>query len=92
MSEPNIGEEFSVELNRYGRVDPCPFCGDPQAEHQTMRYNGPGSPPSYMAVCGNCGAVGPHGFGRERGDHFGAREDAVRVWNNRAALGTAAKE
>ena len=64
--------------------EPCPFCGSAfERETAEFEYNGPGSPPSYMVACGNCGAIGPHGFGRERGDHLGAKEDAIKRWNDR---------
>lgn len=66
----------------YGKPDDCPFCGYAQL-FQELYYNGSGPPPSYMVACGNCGATGPHSHGRERDDHFGAREDAVRRWNDR---------
>lgn len=64
--------------------DPCPFCGEGfDRETAEFYYNGPGSPPSYMVTCGWCGAYGPHGHGRERDDHYGAKEDAIRLWNSR---------
>lgn len=65
----------------YGAPCPCPFCK--QAQNYTeLWYNGPGSPPSYAVMCGHCGAQGPTSSGAGRGDHYGARVNAVRLWND----------
>ncbi len=74
------GDYIDVEQGQYGHIDPCPFCGH-EHEFPELFYNGYGPPPSYAVVCGNCGAQGPTSRGRERDDHYGAREDAVRLWN-----------
>lgn len=67
----------------YGVPAECPHCSQKQ-DFTSFYYNGYGPPPSYVFTCGHCGACGPHSRGRERDDHFGARQDAVRQWNDRA--------
>ena len=73
----------------YGRPSPCPFCKQEQ-NYTELWYNGPGSPPSYAIMCGHCGAHGPTSSGAGRGDHYGARIDAVALWN--AAQGIEARQ
>ena len=84
-STVNPGDYLGVwarGVHPYGKPQPCPFCAE-EVDYTSLWYNGPGSPPSYALCCGNCGAKGPISEGRERGDHVGAREDAVQLWNNR---------
>lgn len=57
---------------------PCPFCSENSPE---MHFGGEGPPPSYSVQCGMCGARGPHGLGRGRGDHEGGRTSAIEQWN-----------
>ena len=73
----------------YGKPSACPFCKQPQG-YTELWYNGPGSPPSYAVMCGHCGAQGPLSSGKGRGDHYGARIDAVSRWN--AAQGIEARQ
>ena len=61
-------------------VEPCLFCGKEQ-DADSFYYNGPGPPPSYAVECGWCGARGSCGTGRRRDDHEGARDEAVKIWN-----------
>ena len=77
--------DWSEGVHPYGVPASCPFCGN-ALTYTELFYNGYGPPPSYMVMCGHCGAQGPHSHGRERDDHFGAREDAIRQWNNRASV------
>lgn len=86
----NCGDYLDIEQDVYGHIQPCPFCHQSQDEYPSMWYNGPGSPPSYAVQCGNCGAQGPTSSGTCRGDHYGARVDAVAKWNE--ALGANAKD
>lgn len=77
------GHQFGVwekDIHPYGRPAPCPFCKEP-LEYTELFYNGSGPPPSYAICCGYCGAQGPSSRGNGRGDHYGARLDAVRLWN-----------
>jgi hypothetical protein len=67
----------------YGQPEPCPFCCEP-VEYTALWYNGYGPPPSYAVCCGHCGAQGPTSQGAERGDHLGARRDAIEQWNRRS--------
>ena len=69
----------------YGKPADCPFCKHEQ-NYTEMFYNGPGSPPSYAMRCGECGAQGPISSGKGRGDHYGARVDAVNLWNAAQAM------
>ncbi|WP_353654326.1 Lar family restriction alleviation protein [Azospirillum sp. A1-3] len=78
------GDYIDVEQGQYGHIDACPFCGH-EHKYPQLFYNGYGPPPSYAVTCGACGAQGPTSRGRERDDHFGAREDAVRLWNQASA-------
>jgi len=64
----------------------CPFCLKSVEPELEFRFNGEGPPPSYMVYCGWCGAVGPHGNGKCRGDHAGAKDNAIIVWNDRPRL------
>lgn len=65
-------------------LDPCPFCGKAtEQDCQELEFNGGGPPPGYSGTCGWCGATGPMGTGWERGDHTGAKKEAVRLWNER---------
>jgi len=81
---PARGENYISDWDEgafpYGKPVNCPFC-KAEIRYTEFEYNGHGPPPSYMVMCGTCGATGPHSCGRERDDHFGAREDAVRQWN-----------
>lgn len=63
---------------------PCPFCNCKIDVEIEWHFNGEGPPPSYAIVCDNCGAHGPLSLGRQRGDHVGARHDAIKLWNKRA--------
>lgn len=81
IAEPKMGDTIDINQDQYGHIEPCKFCGGDQSEFPALWYNGYGPPPSYAVACGNCGAQGPTSRGRERDDHFGAREDAVRLWN-----------
>ena len=74
--------EWAEGEHPYGDPAPCPHCGERQ-NFTELYFNGPGPPPSYVFACGHCGATGPHGYGRERGDHYGARQDAIVKWNQR---------
>ena len=78
------GDYLDIEQGVYGHIAPCPFCKRSQDEYPAMWYNGPGPPPSYAVQCGDCGAQGPTSRGTCRGDHYGARVDAVREWNRAA--------
>lgn len=69
----------------YGVPADCPFCKE-RLRYFELFFNGEGPPPSYAVMCGSCGAQGPTSSGRERDDHYGAREDAVRQWNKCASI------
>jgi hypothetical protein len=62
---------------------PCPFCREAILDdsEETFYFNGPGPPPCYAVRCGSCGAQGPYGDGRERGDNWGAKAEAIKRWN-----------
>lgn len=76
--------DWEEGVHPYGYPNPCPFCKQPQ-NYTELWYNGPGSPPSYGLMCGHCGAMGPTSHGSCRGDHYGARVDAVKEWNRASA-------
>ena len=64
---------------------PCPFCDkEIDDDEERFHYNGFGPPPSYSVQCGWCGARGPSGLGRQRGDEDGARASAIQLWNEAA--------
>lgn len=69
-------------MNR--QLEKCPFCGEAQDyQNAELHFCGGGPPPGYAYVCQWCGAHGPMGVGRERGDHVGAKVAAIDEWNNR---------
>lgn len=45
---------------------------------------GSGPPPLMFVICDGCGAHGPGGYGKERKDYSGAKEDALTQWNKRS--------
>ena len=59
----------------------CPACEEPIVYEDELFFNGDGPPPSFQIRCGNCGASGPYGHGKQRGDYDGGREDAIALWN-----------
>jgi restriction alleviation protein Lar len=61
----------------------CPFCREAVSEHsdEAFWFSGDGPPPCYAVRCDSCGAQGPYGYGRERGDHWGAKDEAAKRWN-----------
>jgi hypothetical protein len=64
---------------------PCPFCGEGMnSEEFEVEDMGSGPPPARCVVCGGCGARGPMGYGRGRGDTWGAVDAAKVEWNKRA--------
>lgn len=66
----------------------CPFCGQEQDETTPeLEYLGSGPPPGYAYRCGYCGASGPMGTGKSRGDDAGGKEAAATEWNRRAEKG-----
>jgi len=71
-------------------IKPCPFCKSIMIEdgmgitELSFEYGGHGPPPMYSLRCEECGCVGPSGLGRCRDDHYGAKEQAIVAWNDRA--------
>lgn len=67
-------------------VEPCPHCREPIVEgEESWYFRGAGPPPSYAVRCDSCGAQGPYGNGKFRGDHAGAQAAAISLWNERAS-------
>jgi len=73
-----------VSSNGHVKPLPCPFCRESVSEDsdEVFWFNGEGPPPCYAVRCDNCGAQGPYGYGRERGDHWGAKDEAAKRWND----------
>jgi hypothetical protein len=61
---------------------PCPFCRHDQDQNEIQYYfGGEGPPPMYAVECCWCGALGSPVTGKSRGDHEGAKQNALKVWN-----------
>jgi hypothetical protein len=65
----------------------CRFCKEPinLEGSEAFWFNGDGPPPCYAVRCDSCGAQGPYGYGKFRGDHAGAQTEAVERWNEAPA-------
>jgi Lar family restriction alleviation protein len=67
-------------------MEPCPFCGESDAFSERADFSS-----SYI-VCNNCLARGPTECQDSDEEEEPGRDGAVKAWNARAAMATAAPE